>query len=73
MRLPAAFESEKKWYQINSKGARWFIYWSTVLAVISLAMLLIPGLNRNFGKNAVWFSFVYLIPAVQVWLYSKKL
>lgn len=72
MRLPKSFESEEAWYAINRYGARRFIIWSIALMAIGVMCFFVP-----FGKNTLTvFAFsplVYLIAALETYLYARKI
>tara|TARA_R110001592_G_scaffold44644_4_gene143393 strand:+ start:13845 stop:14174 length:330 start_codon:yes stop_codon:yes gene_type:complete len=73
MRVSAAFRSNENWYRINSWGARCFIAWSVVLALLSICILLSTSLNQTIGKADGFFAMIYLIPVYQTWRFSTQL
>ncbi|MCL4501421.1 MAG: SdpI family protein, partial [Deltaproteobacteria bacterium] len=42
IRVPAAFESEERWREINAYGGRLFLRWGIVVTLIGLAGLALP-------------------------------
>lgn len=42
IKIPAAYESEQRWFDINAYGGRLFLYWGVMIVVVGLAGLIIP-------------------------------
>lgn len=42
IRIPAAFESEEVWYDINQYGGRLFLGWGVLMAVMAIAGAFLP-------------------------------
>jgi uncharacterized membrane protein len=42
VRIPAAFESEARWYEINRHGGRLLVVWGVVIAVTALVGSALP-------------------------------
>ena len=42
VRIPAAFESEARWYEINRHGGRLLLIWGAVIAVTALVGAILP-------------------------------
>jgi len=73
--MKKSFESEENWYKINRYGAQKMILWSSVIVFIGIAELVIqPG-----GTGYLWYAMssapilLIIIPAIESWLYAKKL
>jgi uncharacterized membrane protein len=75
IRMKKSFESEENWYKINRYGAQRMILWSLVIVTIGIAELVI----RPSGKGYLWYAIsstpilLIIIPAIESWLYAKKL
>lgn len=73
-RLRKAFESEENWTAINRHGARLFIQWSAVIAVVSLAALFIPEqLDPTAFAILLLAPLLVVIPAIQTYFFARDL
>src|SRR4051812_32585536 len=73
-RIPAAFESEERWYDINAYGGRQMSRWSWVVTSCGIAGLLIP---REYADayilgNITIAGIALLIPTVQTSRWSRR-
>lgn len=71
IRTAKALESEENWYKINKYGARQFIIWSIPLALIGIAVLLIPIENDFLYSLLISAPLLYIIPAVKCYTHWK--
>lgn len=71
VRFKRCYESDELWYAINEYGARTMLWWSLPV--------LVCGLLSFFTENESWivlYAFVpmvYIVSAVQTWLYARSL
>lgn len=74
IRLPKSYTSDENWYKINRYGAKRMILWSVVLVLIGIAAFFIPADGeRKLGLALAWAPLILIIPAIESWLFSKKL
>ena len=74
MRVPKAFQSDELWLDINRYGGKWFVIWSLPLLAIGVLCMIIPFSEGGPIPIVVGMTPVlYLIPAIQTYLYSRKL
>lgn len=74
IRIPSAFESEQRWYDINAYGGRRLAAWSWLITVTGVAGFFVsPEQRDNYILVSVAVTFVTVaIPALQVCLWSCK-
>lgn len=56
VRIPAAFESEARWFEINHYGGKLLFTWGVVLSAVALVGMVLPGgywLIYNWGALVV--------------------
>ena len=74
-RFPKSFTSAENWYKINRHSAKGLILWSSFLIVTGVAAILVRFDEHD--RVLFWvFSlipFTVLIPAIESYLYSRKL
>jgi len=74
MRFKKSFQSEENWYRINRYGARKMILWSGVLVIIGVLTLFIPVGSKGVLPLAISSApLIVIIPAIETWLYARKL
>ena len=75
MRVPRAFESDPLWYEINRYGGKLFVIWSAAILGIGLLSILIPYPDDGPLPLIVALTppFLYVVAALQIYLYSRKL
>lgn len=74
IRFAKSFESEENWYKINTYGAKRLILWSVAIIVIGIITFFIPLQGRTgLTMFLVHTPLIVLIPAVESYLYAKKL
>lgn len=61
IRIPAALESEKNWYDINAAGGKIFLGWSVPIILVGLVQMFAPP-NRFLSYE--WLNLVLLSPAL---------
>jgi len=74
IRFKKSFESKENWYKINRYGAKRMILWSVVVVVISILTFFVPIGSK--GILPLIFScapLTFVIPAIESWLFAKKL
>jgi len=74
IRIPASFESEQRWYDINAYGGRQMAAWSWLIIVTGILGFFVP--SDSFLIYA-WASVpttlaAVVIPAIQVFRWSRK-
>jgi hypothetical protein len=74
IRIPAAFESEERWYEINEFGGRKFAGWSWLLTVGGVVGLFIPQQRPVVfaGLVAIVTILAVAIPLIQTCLWARK-
>lgn len=73
IRTKKALESDENWYKINEYGAKQFIVWSILLALIGFAVLVIPIKGSFLYSLLLYAPLLYIIPAVKCYIHGKKL
>lgn len=75
VRITKAFESDELWLEINRYGGRLFVIWSVLLLVIGIVSIIIPYPEDGIVPPVVSLTpvIIYLIAAIQTYLYSRKL
>jgi len=74
IRFKKSFESEDNWYRINAYGAKRLILWSFVLLLIGVATLFVPLEGHTVLAMALACApLILLVPAVESYLYARKL
>jgi hypothetical protein len=58
MRIPAAFESDERWYEINAYGGRILLGWGVGVALIAGAGLL---LERRHWVTYAWAALLVML------------
>lgn len=74
IRIPAAFESDQRWYDINAYGGRALAKWSWLIIATGVVGFWMPSRYEapyNLG-SAVLTVVAVLIPVVQVLWWSRK-
>ena len=76
IRLPAAFESDQRWYEINAYGGRLFAVWSLLIVGTGLVGFFLPNeAIIPYAGSATAISFVsVVIPLVRTcaWIAPHK-
>lgn len=75
MRVPKSFESEENWYKINRFGAKQMMLWAGAMMAFGVLSFFLP-LKENQGLTAIVAvapALFMLVPAIQIYRYSKTL
>ena len=74
IRIPAAFESEQRWYDINAYGGRRFAAWSWVIVAAGIVGFFVSPEHKDAYvlSNVVVTLLAVMIPAFQVSRWSGK-
>lgn len=73
-RFQRSFQSEELWYAINEYGAQRMIIWSFALIGIGAGALALPLHQNEYLCGVIALTlFVVIIPAVETYIYSRKL
>lgn len=77
-RIPKAFESEEKWYEINRYGGQQFIRWSVMLILIGILYFIfpvqeLPNETHNTLLAVAPIIICVAIAIVKTILYSRSL
>ena len=74
IRIPAAFESEQRWYEINAYGGRMFAAWSwAIMAAGAAGFFVSPRLQNTYFFAALAVTLIaVLIPIIQIYRRSRK-
>ena len=70
VRFARSYESDELWYRINEYGGRRLIQWSGVVAACGVAALLVS--DRLWASVLMFAPFLYLVPCVDSYLYSRR-
>lgn len=74
VRFAKSFESDENWHKINDYGARRLIFWSIPMLAIGAATFVISLGNRPLLTLLLALApILVLIPAVESYLYARKL
>lgn len=73
VKFAKSYESEELWYKINKKGGQLLLLWSVVILFIGISCFIIPKIERPLLWLFGYAPVLYIIPAIQVYAYSKKL
>lgn len=73
VRFSNSFVSDENWYKINKYGAKRMMLWSIPLFVIGITIIFLPPLNEILMILLTFFPCIILIPAIESYLYAKKL
>jgi len=74
MRFRKSFKSNENWYKINSYGAKRMILWSLVIIIIGLLTFFLPVDSRRSLRPVIGCApLILIIPAIESWLFAKKL
>lgn len=74
MRFRKSFESNENWYKINRYGANRMILWSLIIIVIGILTFFLPVDSRRSLRLAIaCVPLILIIPAIESWLFVKKL
>jgi len=63
IRIPAAFESKERWYEINAYGGRQMAAWSWLIIAIGLLGFFLP---RELFLIYAWVSLPFSLAAVLI-------
>jgi hypothetical protein len=74
IRIPAAFESEQRWYDINAYGGRRLAAWSWLITVTGMTGFFVsPEQHDNYVLASVAVTlFAVAISVFQVYLWTRK-
>src|SRR3954447_21777811 len=74
IRIPAAFESEQRWYDINAYGGRQLAAWSwLIVAAGAVGFFVSPEHKDAYALWSVIVTlFAILIPIFQIYRWSRK-
>jgi hypothetical protein len=74
IRIPAAFESEQRWYDINAYGGRQFARWSWLIMAAGAAGFFVSAEHRDvyFLTSVAVTLFAVMIPVFQIYRWSRK-
>ncbi len=74
IRFKKSYESDENWYKINKYGGKQLIYWSILLIIFGICSFFLPLEGR---KNLIIVvscaPLIIIIPAIQSYIYSRKL
>lgn len=74
IRFKKSFESDENWYKINQFGARRIIIWSVVIIFIGILIFIIPvDARRSLRPMFASSPLILIIPAIESWLFTKRL
>ncbi len=74
MRFRKSFESNENWYKINRYGANRIILWSVIIIVIGILTFFLPVDSRRSLRLVIaCVPLILIIPAIESWLFVKKL
>lgn len=74
MRFRKSFQSKENWYRINGYGAQRMILWSAVLVIVGVLTLFIPVSSKGILSLVISSApLIIIIPAIETWLYTRKL
>ncbi|OPY00132.1 MAG: hypothetical protein A4E58_00172 [Syntrophorhabdus sp. PtaB.Bin006] len=74
IRFRESFESADNWYKINRYGAGRMVRYSIVIIAVSIMALFVPLPGGRILQLALaCVPFLMVIPAIESWLYAKKL
>ncbi len=75
IRIPAAFESDERWYEINAYGGRQMTTWSWLIIAAGLVGLFIPRNAVPFYTpiSTVVVLLAVLIPVIRVTRWARRL
>ena len=74
IRIPAAFESDQRWYDINAYGGRQFAAWSWLITAAGVAGFFIPPEHRDvyvLATVAVTLLAI-MVPVFQIFRWSRR-
>lgn len=73
-RFRKSFSSDELWYEINRYGAKRMIFWSVVIITVGVIGLVIPSSNNEIPRISMSGApLLLIIPALQSWLFARKL
>jgi hypothetical protein len=74
IRIPAAFKSEQRWYDINAYGGRQFAAWSWLPIAVGVAGFFIPvGAADVYAPASLAVAAVAaLVPTLLVYRWSRR-
>jgi hypothetical protein len=74
IRFKKSYESKENWYKINRYGAQRMILWSVLIVVIGIMAFFVPiGSKVIFLLIISSAPIILIIPAIESWLFAKKL
>ena len=74
IRFKKSFESKENWYKINRYGAQRLILWSVLIVAIGILTLFVPVSNNKILLIVLPYTpAILIIPAIESWLYARKL
>ena len=74
IRIPAAFESEQRWYDINAYGGRQLAIWSWLITVTGVVGFFVPSQHREtYALTSVVLALLaVMVPVFQIYRWSRK-
>ena len=74
IRFKKSYESEENWYRINEYGGKQLILWSIPLLIFGFISFFLPLEGRSHLIVAVSCApLIVIVPAIQSYIFSKKL
>ena len=73
VRFPKSFKSDENWYAMNRYGGKRLIFWSVVLIVIVLLVLVLPLRHNVKFLPLLLAPFIYIVPFIECLRFSRKL
>ena len=74
VRIPPAFESEQRWYDINAYGGRQLARWSWLITAVGVAGFFVPPEHLHVytiaGAGVVLLAI--LAPVIQILVWSRS-
>lgn len=74
IRIPAAFESEQRWYDINAYGGRQFARWSWLITATGVVGFFVSAEHREayFLTSVAVTLLAVMMPVLQIYRWSRK-
>ena len=73
-RFKKSYASVENWYEINRYGAKRMFFWSILIIVIGILTFFIPTEVRSSIPVALACApLTVIIPAIESWLFARKL
>lgn len=74
IRFRKSFDSDENWYRINKYGSKRMILWSFAIVFVGLGGFFFPDdAAGSFSHAAGGAPLILIIPAIESWLFAKRL